>query len=285
MAEDRTALGAFLRSRRDRLTPAQAGIEAFPGPRRVPGMRKEELAVLAGVSPDYYSRLEQGRQPHVSRAVLDALARALRLDNTEHAHLLDLADPPRRQILSYPPPQRPDPGMLRLMTTLEHVPALLLGQRSEVLARNRLLTVVLSELPLGSAFVRYLFLDPMARARIVNWSDFASTAVAALRRETGRRPFDARLKALVAELRSANEDVDTWWDDHSVRDYASVRKEINHPLVGRMTFDIESVSPPYDPDQRLVIYTVEPGSPTAQLLPILASWLPSPASPHIGSQA
>jgi hypothetical protein len=169
------------------------------------------------------------------------------------------------------------------MTMLDHVPVLLLGQRSEVLARNRLLNVVLSELPLGSEFVRYLFLDPMARARIVNWSHFASTAVAALRRETGRRPFDARLKALVSELRIANEDVNIWWDDHSVRDYASVHKEIDHPLVGRMTFDIESVSPPRDPDQRLVIYTVEPGSPTAQVLPILASWLPSPTSPYTGS--
>ncbi len=272
MAQDRTALGGFLRSRRDRLTPAQAGMQAFPGPRRVPGLRKEELAVLAGVSPDYYSRLEQGRQPGVSREVLDALARALRLDETEHAHLLDLAAPSTRsRAASSFSVQRPDPGLLRLMTALNHLPVLLLGHRSDVLASNALFVAVLSELPPGTNFARFLFVDPLARERIINWAYFAATAVAALRREAGRHPHDHRLSALIDELR-ADEDVARWWDDHTVRDYASVAKKIRHPVAGDLSFDIEVVSPPQDPDQRLVIYATEPDSPTARVLPILASW-------------
>lgn len=272
MAHDRTALGAFLRSRRDRLTPAQAGMDAFPGARRVPGLRKEELAVLAGVSPDYYSRLEQGRQPNISREVLDALARALRLDAVEHAHLLDLAGPPTRsRPTSTPSGQRPDPGLLRLLAALDHLPVLLLGQRSDVLAHNALFGAVLRELPPGSSFARFLFVDPLARERIINWSHFAATTVAGLRRETGRHPHDQRLAALIEELRG-NPDVARWWDDHTVRDYASVAKQIRHPVVGELSFDIEIVSPPNDPDQRLVVYTAEPGSQTAEMLPLLASW-------------
>jgi len=271
---DRAALGAFLRSRRDRLTPAQAGIAAFPGARRVPGLRKEELAVLAGLSPDYYSRLEQGRQANVSGEVLDALAHALRLKDTEHAHLRDLAAPIRRQRPgTREAEQRPDPGLLRLLDTLDHVPVLLLGRRGDVLARNRLLQAVLGRpLEPGSSFVRYLLQDPQARQWIVNWADFASAMVAGLRREAGRRPDDARLAALIGELRSSDPDVARWWDDHAVRDYASVAKRIAHPTAGMLHFDIEIVAAPHEPDQFLIVYTAQVDSPTARLLPLLGSW-------------
>jgi transcriptional regulator with XRE-family HTH domain len=274
VSRDRTAMGAFLRSRRDQLTPAQAGIAAFPGARRVPGLRREELAVLAGLSPDYYSRLEQGRQSTVSTSVIDALARALRLDEVEHAHLRDLADPSSRtQVVTSDARQRPDPGLLRLMAALDHVPVLMLGFRGEVLARNGLLRAVLGrELEPGTSFVRFLFLDPIARERIINWADFASAAVGALRREIGRRPDDRRLAAVVDDLRSTDPDVARWWDDHGVRDYTSVAKIIQHPTAGRLAFDIEIVSSPSEPDQRLVVYTCEPDSATTRLLPILASW-------------
>ncbi|MFE0631901.1 helix-turn-helix transcriptional regulator [Streptomyces sp. NPDC058864] len=276
MPRDRAALGAFLRSRRDRLTPAQAGIDAFPGARRVPGLRREELAVLAGLSPDYYSRLEQGRQANVSDEVLDALARALRLDEVERAHLRDLAAPTARRRTAGPHPaavQRPDPGLLRVMRTLDHVPVLLLGHRGEVLARNGLLMEVLGRpLEPGTSFVRFMFQDPVARERIVNWQDFASATVATMRRETARRPHDARLTALVDELRATDPDVARWWDDHGVRDYASVAKRVRHPGAGPLTFDIEIVCAPHEPDQRLVVYTAEPDSSTARVLPILASW-------------
>ncbi|AWW41640.1 helix-turn-helix domain-containing protein [Streptomyces cadmiisoli] len=278
MSRDRAALGAFLRSRRDRLTPAQAGIEAFPGARRVPGLRREELAVLAGLSPDYYSRLEQGRQANISDEVLDALARALRLDEVEQAHLRDLAAPTVRHRAATPHAvQRADPGLLRLMRTLDHVPVLLIGHRGEVLARNALLTEVLGRpLEPGTSFVRFMFQDSVARERILNWADFASATVATMRRETARRPYDTRLTALVDELRATDGDVARWWDDHTVRDYASVNKRIQHPAAGPMAFDIEIVCAPHEPDQRLIVYTTEPSSSTARVLPILASWNTAP---------
>ncbi|QCW49338.1 helix-turn-helix domain-containing protein [Nocardioides dongxiaopingii] len=278
MPADRSALGAFLRSRRDRLTPAQAGIDAFPGPRRVPGLRKEELAVLAGLSADHYSRIEQGRQQTLTDEVLDALARALRLDDLERAHLRDLAAPARRTANpGWEAPQRADPGLLRLMTTLDHVPALLLGRRGEVLARNALLAAVLGhEMAPRASFLRWLFLDPSSRRRIVNWPDYASAAVGAMRYETGRHPRDRRLAALVADLRRRDPDVERWWEDHAVTDRTSVPKQIAHPVFGTLVFAIEALTVPHDPEQRLVVYTVEPGSSTAHALPLLASWAASP---------
>jgi transcriptional regulator with XRE-family HTH domain len=271
----RAELGAFLRARRDRLSPAQAGISAFPGPRRVPGLRKEELAVAAGLSPDYYSRLEQGRQANVSDQVLDAVASALRLDDTERAHLHHLAAPlgRRRGGSVGETAQRPDPGLLRIMATLDHVPVLLLGYRGDVLARNALLPAVLGRpLEPGTSFTRYLFLDPLARERIVNWDVFARNAVAALRLEAGKRRHDRRLLQLIDELRAADVHVAAWWDDHAVRDYASATKHIRHPEAGDLVFGIEAVEAPHEPNQRLTIYTVEPDSPTARVLPILSSW-------------
>lgn len=273
---DRTALGAFLRSRRDRLTPAQAGIDPFPGPRRVPGLRKEELAVLAGLSTDHYSRIEQGRQPTIGDDVLEALGRALALDDLERAHLRDLAAPVRRTATggaSYEVPQRPEPGLLRLMTTLDHVPVLLLGRRGEVLEANALVEAVLgTAMAPGWSLVRWLFLDPAARTRIVNWADYAAAAVGGLRYETGRHPADRRLTRLVDELRAADPDVARWWDDHTVTDRTSVPKRIAHPAAGVLSFTIEAVTTPHDPEQRLVVYTAEPGSETAAALPVVAAW-------------
>ncbi|SDQ13818.1 helix-turn-helix transcriptional regulator [Quadrisphaera sp. DSM 44207] len=274
MTGDRAALGAFLRSRRDRLTPAQAGITAFPGPRRVPGLRREELAVAAGLSPDYYSRVEQGRQASPSEEVLAALSRVLRLDDVERAHLRDLAAPaPRRRSGAPKPAQRADPGLLRVMDALEHLPVLLLGHRGEVLARNALLRAVLGRpLEPGTSFWRYLFCDPLARERIVDWAGFAAAAVAAMRRETARRPHDRRLVALIGELRAADPDVARWWTDHAVRDDASVAKRIAHPATGPLHFDVEIVTGSHEPEQRLVVYTAGPDSSTARLLPLVASW-------------
>jgi hypothetical protein len=149
---------------------------------------------------------------------------------------------------------------------------LLLGQRTEVLASNALLSAVLCDLPPGTALARFLFLDPLARERVVNWSYFAANTVAALRREVARRPQDGRLKALIDDLRAADPDVARWWDDHQVRDYASVPKLIRHPVGGDLAFDIEIVSAPRDEDQVLIVYTAQPDSPTAKVLPLLASW-------------
>lgn len=274
MPTDRSALGAFLRSRRDALTPARAGITPFPGARRVPGLRKEELAVLAGLSPDHYSRLEQGRQHTITDDVVHALTRALGLDGIEADHLRNLATPTSHLRRGAPErPLRADPGMLRLAATLDHVPVLLLGPRSQVLASNGLLREVLGwPATPGSSFVRWLFLNPAARDRITNWHDFAASAVGALRYESGRHPHDRHLTTLVGELRADDPDVARWWDDHRVTFRTSLTKHITHPVAGALVFGIESVVGPNDPEQRLVVYTVEPNSPTAHVLPMLASW-------------
>ncbi|HEY0937519.1 MAG TPA: helix-turn-helix transcriptional regulator [Trebonia sp.] len=280
MSQDRSAFGAFLRARRDRLTPAQAGIAALPGQRRVPGLRREELAMLASLSTDHYSRLEQGRQATVSESVLAALSRALRLDDVEAAHLRDLAAPVSGRRPPVPVSQRADPGLLRVAAALDHIPVLLLGPRAEVLARNGLLQAVLgSPMPPGSSFIDYLFREPLARARIVNWAEFAARSVAAMRLELGRHPDDRRLAADVENLRRTDPDVARWWDDHTVRDYASVRKHITHPQAGPLDFNVEIVTAPHVPEQHLVLYTAEPHSATARMLPLLASWVTAGAVP------
>jgi len=164
------------------------------------------------------------------------------------------------------------------MTALDHLPVLLLGDRFQVLASNALLEAVLAPLAPGSAFAHFLFLDPLARERIVNWEHFASAAVAGLRREAGRHPHDQALAALIDELRTADADVARWWDDHAVRDYTSVAKQIRHPVGGDLCFDLEIVAGPHDPDQHLIVYTCEPGSRTAQMLPLLLSWTTEPVA-------
>ncbi len=230
--------------------------------------------MLAGLSPDHYSRLEQGRQHTITDEVVQALSQALQLDDVERAHLRDLAAPASRRRWAAPElAQRSDPGMLRLMGVLDHVPVLLLGRRSQVLARNGLLSAVLgTAMEPGSSFAHWLFLNPGARARIVNWADFAAPAVGALRYELGRHPDDRRLADLVQELRAGDLDVAQWWDDQRVTFRTSVTKHVAHPTAGLLTFGIESVVGPHDPEQRLVVYTVEPDSPTARVLPMLASW-------------
>ncbi|MGC4744957.1 transcriptional regulator [Micromonospora sp. DT201] len=209
------------------------------------------------------------------------MSRALQLDEIERAHLRDLAAPTSHRRWAGPEvAQRPDPGMLRLMGVLSHVPVLLLGRRTQVLARNGLLSAVLGHaMEPGSSFARWLFLDPGARARIVNWADFAAAAVGALRYEMGRHPDDRRLVDLVRELRRGDPEVARWWDDQRVTFRTSVTKHVVHPTAGPLSFGIESVVGPHDPEQRLVVYTVEPDSPTAQVLPMLASWTTGPQEP------
>lgn len=242
----------------------------------MPGLRKEELAVLAGLSPDHYSRLEQGRQATVSDDVLESLSQALRLNAVERAHLRDLAAPRTRQRQVWEGQQRADPGLLRVMAALDDVPVLLLGRRGEVLARNGLLVAVLgTDLPRGSSFLRWLCLDPAARTRIVNWHQFVIATAGSLRYEVGRHPNDRRLTQLVSDLRS-DPDIDRAWEQQHVLDQTSVRKHLAHPLAGRLVFDIEVVALPHDPDQRLVVCTVEPASDTARVLPLLAGWQAEP---------
>ncbi|MET3953156.1 transcriptional regulator with XRE-family HTH domain [Rhodococcus sp. OAS809] len=276
MTRDRAALSAFLRDRRDRVSPASVGLTAYPGRRRVPGLRREELAQLAGVSPDYYSKLEQGRQANVSKEVLQALARALRLDDVEARHLFDLASPEASREATAQPPgpdvQVPDPGLLQVLAALDHVPAIQLGRSGEILASNALVRAVLSLAPDDTSMFHYLFRNPIARERTVNWSQFAAAMVAGLRRNAGRRPWDTTLTRLIEELRGSEPDFSHWWDDHDVQEFGRSVKVIQHPVAGTMQFGIEFLCTPDNPDQSLIVYTVESGSSTERILPILASW-------------
>ncbi|MEU4898108.1 helix-turn-helix transcriptional regulator [Streptomyces sp. NPDC044780] len=282
-----TELSEFLRTRRARLSPEDAGVSASSdSPRRVPGLRREELAQLAGVSTDYYTRLEQGRHLNVSEAVLDAVARALRLDETERAYLFELARPrPRRTVRRRPPrPQRVRQGVHALLRTLEGVsPAFVLGRRGDVLASNRLaraLIIDFEALPYHERnMARFMFLDEAARELWPEWETVAAEMVASLRLEAGRHPDDPRLTELVGELTIKSPEFRKWWADHNVREKTHGVKLYHHPVVGDMTLAYENVTVPGDPDQALCIYTVEPGSPSEAALRLLASWTAtSPAS-------
>ncbi len=209
--------------------------------------------MLAGLSPDHYSRIEQGRQHTVTDEVVESLSRALQLDEVERAHLRDLAAPTRRRTASWEAPQRADPGLLRVMTTMDHVPAPAAGPslRDPRLQRPAARRPRSLRSRPDRAFVRWLFLDPRARERIENWSDFAAAAVGALRYEVGRHASDRRLLDLVDELRATDPDVAQWWDDHGVTDRTSVDKRIAHPVGGPLAFGIEALVSPHDPEQRL----------------------------------
>ncbi|MCK7621612.1 helix-turn-helix transcriptional regulator [Streptomyces sp. RS10V-4] len=273
----------FLRSRRARIRPEEAGLSPHAGRRRVPGLRREEVAELAGVSVDYYVRLERGRTPNASAAVLDAVARALRLDQTERAHLFDLAKPRPGSGRRRPaPPQRVRPGLLRVLDALTDTPAMILGHRLDVLAANPLAKALYTDfdaLPhCDRNLARFIFLDPTAHDLLTDWETAARGTVAVLRLYAGRHPHDPRLNELVGELSVRDEDFRQWWADHDVLQYTHGTKLYRHPLVGELTLTYESLTLPDDPDQALYLYTAEPGSPSDQALRLLASWS-TPARP------
>ncbi|MFI7416542.1 helix-turn-helix transcriptional regulator [Nonomuraea sp. NPDC049684] len=274
-------LADFLRSRRARITPDQAGLPADGRARRVPGLRRDEVARLAGVSTEYYTRLEQGRAGHPSPEVVEALGRALQLDPAEREHLTDLlARPTRHAPIS---PQRVRPGLHLMLETLHDVPAFILGRRTDVLAANRLAREVLTDfeaLPVPQRnLARYYLLDPEARTRTGDWERIAAETVAMLRLEAGRHPHDRRLADLVGELSLRSPEFSSWWNDHRVLRRTHGTKHYHHPLVGELHFHYESLQPPGDPDQTLCVYNVEPGSPTAQALRLLGSWVAPTAAP------
>jgi transcriptional regulator with XRE-family HTH domain len=269
--DKRGQLGQFLSSRRARLQPEQVGL-GTTGRRRVPGLRREELAQLAGMSADYYSRLEQGRAGQPSDGVLEALAAALRLDDAERLHLFDLARPPRRP--APPPPERVRPEIQRLLDLLDRVPAMIIGRRGDVLAWNALglaTGVDWSERDEDDRnTARFYFLDPRARELYPDWEDGAAETVAYLRLAAGRHPDDHALATLIGELSMKSEDFRELWANHDVQVKGFLTKRINHPVVGLMTLSAESFVLPADPDQMLNTYTAEPGSDSEAALHRLA---------------
>ncbi|MEU8717951.1 helix-turn-helix transcriptional regulator [Streptomyces sp. NPDC048663] len=265
----------FLRTRRARISPESAGLPADGRTRRVPGLRREEAARLAGVSTEYYTRLEQGRAARPSPEVVDALVRALRLDATEREHLIDLLVRPgaRRAPVN---PQRVRQGLHLLLQTLDHVPAYVIGRRTDVLASNRLARAVLADfdaLPVQRRnLARYYLLDPQGRERTGEWEQVACETVAMLRLEAGRCPGDRRLADLIGELTLKSPEFGPWWNDHRVLRHTHGTRHYRHPLVGDLHFTYESLNLPGDENQTLCVYMAEPGSPTAESLRILSSW-------------
>ncbi|MGH6653705.1 MAG: helix-turn-helix domain-containing protein [Actinocrinis sp.] len=271
-----------------RASPDRAGLPEDGRTRRVPGLRRDEVARLAGVSTEYYARLEQGRAGNPSAEVLDALGRALQLNADEAEHLRDLLARPRpagaTAVRRSPtPPQRVRPGLHLTLQTLDRVPAFVLGRRPDVLATNRLARAVLTDfdaLPAPSRnLARYVLLDPAARDRIVDWDRNAAETVAMLRLEAGRYPNDRQLSDLVGELTVRLPEFTGWWNDHTVLRRTHGVKHYRHPIVGELYFNYEAFPVPGDADQNLCVYNVEPGSDTERALGILGSWTaPQPAS-------
>jgi transcriptional regulator with XRE-family HTH domain len=273
--ERRTDLSDFLRASRARLTPAAAGIQASGERRRVPGLRREELARLAGVSVDYYVRLEQGRGGvHPSDSVLSALGRALQLDEAGQAHLRRLARAPQAQPRRKRRPQRVRPEVQRLLDAMPGVPALVLGRRMDVLAWNQLaarLHVDFGALPERMRNMpRLVFFDEAARELYPDWERVARETVAFLRLEAGSEPDDPDLHALVGELSTKSPEFRRWWASHEVREKTHGVKRYRHPLVGELELSYETLRLPAPDHQVLVTYTARPGSASETALRMLA---------------
>ncbi|MCA2200254.1 helix-turn-helix domain-containing protein [Streptomyces griseoincarnatus] len=274
--DPRAELSEFLRTRRARLKPQDVGLPDLGRHRRVPGLRREELAQLAGVSVAYYTRLEQGNGRNVSAEVLDAIARALRLSDAEHTHLTHLARPGRRRKPPEPRSRQTRPALRQLLDAMETVPAYVVGRRSEILAWNQMATAVFGDWgalpPRERNWARMVFLDPAQRELFVEWEQKACDMVAYLRMDAGRHPDDPALSALVGELSVKSEEFRTLWARHDVKEKSHGVKRLRHPLVGELTLLWESFRPAGEAEQSLVTYCAEAGSPSAEALRLLGSW-------------
>ncbi|MGW0179362.1 helix-turn-helix transcriptional regulator [Nocardia sp. NPDC003345] len=263
-------LGAFLRARRELVKPEDFGLPGG-GQRRVAGLRREEIALLAGVSADYYVRLEQGRDKHPSEQVVAALARVLSLDDAGTAHLRELARPAPARSRGPRRPERVTPGLLRLMDTWSHTPALVLGRHMDVLAANPLAAAVNECSVPGVNQVRMVFLDPRAREVYPNWHRIAEETVASLRATAGTDLDDPRLTELVGELSLKSEEFRQLWARHDVRAKTAGVKEFHNEVVGDLTLSYESFAVNGAPGQLLIIYHAEPGSASESSLALLGS--------------
>jgi transcriptional regulator with XRE-family HTH domain len=275
-------LGEFLRSCRGRLTPAEAGMPRTSR-RRVPGLRREELAQLAGLSVDYYTRLEQGRSRSASPEILESLATALRLDDTEHAHLFDLANRrPTQHRETRPPRERVSPAAHQLLATLDaaYCPAFVLGRRTDVVAANPLSRALIADfeaMPTRERNqARFVFLDPAALELYADWETVAADTAAMLRMDAGRHPEDPQLGELVGELAVRSEYFRECWAERRVHERTEGTKGYHHPVVGDLTVTYQALALPGDTDQILFIYTAEPGSPSETALRLLATWAIEP---------
>ncbi len=287
----RNEIREFLTSRRARITPQEAGLPVFGGSRRVLGLRREEAAMLAGVSVDYYTKMERGNLRGVSDGVLEALARGLQLDDAERAHLFDLARAagpmtrPRRR------PAKPGvrPGVQRILDAMTGAPAIVQDGRGNVLAANRLGLALYSEMDLAPPHPanhgRFVFLDPRAHGFFLDWERVANDTVAMLRAEAGRDPYDRDLSDLVGELSTRSEEFRVRWAAHDVRAHQTGAKRFHHPVVGDLTLTYEILELAADPGLDLVALSADPGTPSHDALNLLGSWAATGQAPVTGGPA
>lgn len=265
-------LGDFLRARRTELTPSAVGLPGTGSRRRVTGLRREEVAALASISTDFYTRIEQGRR-RASTEVLDTIARVLRLSADEHAYMLELCGKEARP--SPRPPQRVQPQLRRLLDDLATTPAVILGRRTDILAWNPMAAALFTDFalldPHDRNFVRLVFCDPGVRALYPRWEYAACNGVAQLRMEAAKYPDDPDLATLVRELSGRDADFHRWWTAHHVAVRGVGTNALRHPTAGDLVLDWSSVTCNADPDQQLFTWTAEPGSPSCAALRALAA--------------
>jgi transcriptional regulator with XRE-family HTH domain len=285
--DNRREISEFLTSRRARVRPQDTGLPAHDDRRRVPGLKREEVALLAGVSVDYYARLERGQLGGVSASVLDAIAGALKLDEAERQHLNDLAsaaiEPERRLRTRVPKAPTVRPSVRALLTGMTGVPAYVRNQRSEILAANDLCLAlydgILDELPLNLA--RFVFLDGRAHGFFLDWDEVADGTVGALRAEAGRNPMDKPLTDLIGELIARSHPFATKWAQHNVRLHRTATKHLHNTVIGDIELTGDALDLPGD-GLTIIAYTAAAGSAAEEQLRLLASWqrtvAPAPAT-------
>jgi len=287
--DTRSEIREFLTSRRAKITPDQVGLPIYGDNRRVPGLRREEVALLAGVSVDYYTRLERGNLSGVSESVLEALARALQLDDAERSHLFDLARAAQTTTATRrrrPAKQRIRPGVQRILDAMTGAPAFVRNGRLDILAANQLgyaLYSVYASPGRPSNTARFVFLDPRARDFYSDWDLVSDEVVAILRSEAGRDPYDRGLSDLVGELSTQDETFRTKWAAHNVRFHDTGVKRMHHPVVGDLELSYETMELSGDTGLTMFAFTAEPGSKSEQALNLLASWaatLDQPETAH-----
>jgi len=277
--DNRAQVRDFLVSRRERISPAQAGLPAYGGGnRRVKGLRREEVALLAGVSIDYYVRMERGNLTGASDSVLEGVASALQLDEAERAHLFDLARAaqPAAPRLRRTKASGVTDGIQQILDAITDAPAWVRNARHDMLAANRLARAlyapVLADPRRPANNARFVYLDPAARDFFDDWERAADDIAAMLRSEAGSNPHDKQLIELIGELSTRSEDFRTRWAAHNVRFHRTGHKRIRHPVVGTLDLNFEAMEFPAHPSLTLLAYTAAAGTPTADSLRMLASW-------------
>jgi transcriptional regulator with XRE-family HTH domain len=279
----RNDLGEFLKARRGDLTPADVGLPPNGLARRVAGLRREEVAQLAAISTDYYTRLEQGRI-NASPSVLASLSHVLRLDEDQRAYLHDLAGRDSRH--PHHPPAAPiaQPQLQRMLDDMPHTPAFVIGPRTEVVAWNTMAAALITNfanLPGQRYFIRMLLTDPAMRELYADWEHVTRLSIAQMRRHNAADPGDPQLTTLVAELSAQHAEFRQWWAAHQVATRGTGTKHLRHPVVGALILDWNAVTWAADPDLQIIVWTAEPGSPSHDGLRLLATWTADQTAPNV----